>query len=49
MLRACCLDIIFFDLYELLDIETHHLGHLTKLKQSKTMEYFIASFEQLIF
>jgi hypothetical protein len=28
---------------------TNHLGHLTKLKQSRTMEDFIAAFESLDF
>jgi hypothetical protein len=37
------------ELYERFDTDTHHLGCLTKLKQSGTMEYFIASFEHLDF
>jgi len=37
------------DLYDLFDTDTHHLGHLTKLKQTSLVEEFIASFEQLDF
>jgi hypothetical protein len=37
------------DLYEHFDTNTRHLGRLTKLKQSSTLEYFIASFECLAF
>jgi len=37
------------ELYELFDTDTNHLGHLTKLKQSGTVEDFIASFEHLAF
>jgi hypothetical protein len=37
------------ELYERFDTDTHHLGHLTKLKQSGTVEDFIASFERLDF
>jgi hypothetical protein len=37
------------ELYELFDTKTHHLGHLTNLKQSGTMKDFIASFERLHF
>jgi hypothetical protein len=37
------------DLYECFDTDTHHLGHLTKLKQSGTMEEYTTSFEQLDF
>jgi hypothetical protein len=37
------------DLYERFDTDTNHLGHLTKLKQSGTMEDFIAAFERLDF
>jgi hypothetical protein len=37
------------ELYECFDIDTNHLGHLTKLKQSGTVEDFIASFERLAF
>jgi hypothetical protein len=36
-------------LYECLDTDTNHLGCLTKLKQSGTVEYFIAAFEHLDF
>jgi hypothetical protein len=37
------------DLYEHFDIDTNHLGCLKKLKQSRTMEDFIAAFERLTF
>jgi hypothetical protein len=37
------------ELYELFDTDTNHLGHLTKLKQSRIVEDFIASFESLTF
>jgi hypothetical protein len=37
------------ELYEHFDTDTNHLGRLTKLKQSGTVEDFIASFEQLDF
>jgi hypothetical protein len=37
------------ELYEQFDTDTNHLGHLTKLKQSGTVEYFIATFEHLAF
>jgi hypothetical protein len=37
------------ELYEHFDTDTHHLGCLTKLKQSSTVEYFIATFEHLAF
>jgi hypothetical protein len=37
------------ELYECFDTDTHHLGHLTKLKQSGTMEEFIPTFEHLDF
>jgi hypothetical protein len=37
------------ELYECFDTDTNHLGHLTKLKQSHIVEYFIVSFEQLDF
>jgi hypothetical protein len=37
------------ELYECFDTYTNHLGHLTKLKHSRTMEDFIASFEHLTF
>jgi hypothetical protein len=36
-------------LYEHFDTDTNHLGHLTNLKQSGTVEDFIATFEQLDF
>jgi len=36
-------------LYEHFDTETNHLGRLTKLKQSDTVEEFIAAFEHLAF
>jgi hypothetical protein len=37
------------ELHEQFDRDTHHLGRLTKLKVSGTMEYFIVSFEHLYF
>jgi hypothetical protein len=37
------------ELYERFDIDTNHLGHLTKLKQSGTVEDFIVAFECLAF
>jgi hypothetical protein len=37
------------ELYEFFDTDTNHLGHLTKLKQSGTVEEFIASFERPTF
>ena len=37
------------ELYEHFDTDTNHLGHLTKLKQSRTMEDFIIAFERLDF
>ena len=37
------------NLYERFDTDTNHLGRLTKLKQSGTMEDFIASFGRLVF
>jgi len=37
------------ELYECFDTDTHHLGHLTKLKHSCTMEDFITTFENLDF
>jgi hypothetical protein len=37
------------EIYECFDTDTNHLGRLTKLKQSGTMEGFIASFERLAF
>jgi hypothetical protein len=37
------------EIYERFDMETNHLGCLTKLKQSGTVEDFIASFERLSF
>jgi hypothetical protein len=37
------------ELYECFDTDTNHLGHLTKLKQSGTVEDFIAAFEHLAF
>jgi hypothetical protein len=36
-------------LYERFDMDTNHLGHLTKLKQPGTLEDFIATFEHLAF
>jgi hypothetical protein len=35
------------ELYHRFDFDTHHLGRLTKLKQSGTMEDFIVAFEHL--
>jgi hypothetical protein len=37
------------EIYERFDTNTNHLRHLTKLKQSGTMEDFIAAFERLYF
>jgi hypothetical protein len=37
------------DLYEHFDTDTKHLGRLKNLKQSGTVEEFIASFERLDF
>jgi hypothetical protein len=37
------------ELYEHFDTDTNHLGHLTKLKQSRTVEDFIVAFEHLAF
>jgi hypothetical protein len=37
------------ELYECFDTDTNHLGRLTKLKQSGTVEDFIAAFEHLDF
>ena len=37
------------ELYERFDTDTNHLGHLMKLKQSGTVEDFIAAFERLDF
>jgi hypothetical protein len=37
------------DIYEHFDTDTNHLGRLTKLKQSGTVEDFIAAFERLDF
>jgi hypothetical protein len=37
------------ELYEHFDTDTDHLGRLTKLKQSRTIEDFIATFECLAF
>jgi hypothetical protein len=36
-------------LYEHFDTDTHHLDRLKKLKQSHTVEDFIATFERLVF
>jgi len=36
-------------IYERFDTETNHLGNLTKLKKSGTVEDFISSFERLAF
>jgi hypothetical protein len=37
------------DIYESFDIDTNHLGHLTKMKQLGIVEDFIAAFERLSF
>jgi hypothetical protein len=37
------------NIYELFDIDIQNLGHLTKLKQSGTMEDFIVAFEESSF
>ena len=37
------------NIYEWFDTNTNHLGRLTNLKQSSTVEDFIASFERLDF
>ena len=37
------------EIYECFDTDTNHLGRLKKLKQSGTVEDFIASFERLAF
>jgi hypothetical protein len=37
------------EIYECFDTDTNHLGRLTKLKQSGTVEDFIAAFERLAF
>jgi hypothetical protein len=37
------------EIYEFFDMDTNHLGRLTKLKQLGTMEDFIAAFERLTF
>jgi hypothetical protein len=37
------------EIYECFETDTNHLGHLTKFKQSGTMEDFIAAFERLDF
>jgi hypothetical protein len=37
------------ELYECFDTDTNHLGRLTNLKQSSTVEDFIAAFEHLAF
>jgi hypothetical protein len=37
------------NIYECFDTDTHHLGHLTKLKQSGIVEDFITTFEHLVF
>jgi hypothetical protein len=37
------------ELYECFDTDTNHLGRLTKLKQSGTVEDFISTFEHMAF
>ena len=40
---------IVAEIYECFEIDTNHLGHLTKLKQLGTMEEIIATFERMDF
>jgi hypothetical protein len=47
--RVYFLDQFVAELYEGFDTDMNHLVHLTKLKQSGTVEDFIAAFEQLAF
>jgi hypothetical protein len=47
--RVCGLDTICCRNYEHFDTDTHHLGRLTNLKQSGTVEEFIVVFERLDF
>jgi hypothetical protein len=35
--------------YDCFDSDTHHLGCLSKLKKSETVEYFISTFDHLDF
>jgi hypothetical protein len=35
------------EVYYRFEYETHHLGHLTKLKKSRIVKYFIFAFEHL--
>ena len=37
------------EIYDCFDFDTHHLGHLTKLKQYGTVEDFITSFDHFSF
>jgi len=37
------------NIYEPFDIDTNHLGHLIKLKQSGTVQDFISSFKRVVF
>jgi hypothetical protein len=46
---VCGLNTLVVEIYECFDIETNHLGRLTKFKQSSIVEDFIVSFEQLDF
>jgi hypothetical protein len=39
----------FIDIYEFFEPNTHHLGCLTKLKQSGIVEDYISAFKQLCF
>jgi len=45
--RVCCLEQLVAEIYDCFDFDTHHLGRLTKLKQSRIVEYFITTFEHL--
>ena len=47
--RLCCLDTLCGRAYEFFDTDINHLGCLTKLKQSITVEDFIVAFERLAF
>jgi len=49
MPRVCFLDMGFCWVDECFDKENNHLGCLTKLKQSGTMDDFIDTFEHLDF
>ena len=49
MPRVYELEKIVIELNECFDIDTNHLGHLKKFKQSDIVEDFIVSFERLDF